>query len=171
MGKDQSLNDIGKGAYAALAEMVAALECDYDRLEGLRDESKDLTDAVEANDDDAAVAARAWLDENGEELKELEDTAGDCKDREDAETRIQDDALSVEVRSDWQGVGETLEPTEFTILLTTGGPAVRIMGELDRNEPSRAWLEVQDWGTPWTRYFDADQDVLLAYSRCFYFGE
>jgi hypothetical protein len=42
---------------------------------------------------------------------------------------------------------------------------------LSNGEPHRAWLEVQDWGTPWTRYFDIEQDTLLAYARCFYFGE
>jgi hypothetical protein len=91
---------------------------------------------------------------------------------EEAQTHIQEDALSIEVRSGWRALGDTLEAEEFNILLTTGGPAVRIRGALDDNrEPSRAWLEVQDWGTPWTRYYDALQEVLLAYARCFYFGE
>ena len=63
------------------------------------------------------------------------------------------------------------KPFEFCILLSTGGPASRIRGELDNGEPCRAWLEVQDWGTPWTQYFDIEQDTLLAYARCFYFGE
>ena len=65
-----------------------------------------------------------------------------------------------------------MEAAEFCILLTTGGPAVRIRGELDEyNEPRRAWLEVQDWFLPWTEYVCADSDVLLNYARCFYFGE
>jgi hypothetical protein len=60
---------------------------------------------------------------------------------------------------------------QFVILLSTGGPASRIQGELSNGEPRRAWLEVQDWGTPWTQYFGIKQDTLLAYARCFYFGE
>jgi hypothetical protein len=91
---------------------------------------------------------------------------------EEAQTRIQEDALLIEVRSGWCALGDTLEAGEFSILIATGGPAVWIRGELDDNrEPSRAWLEVQDWGTPWTRYYDALQEVLLAYARCFCFGE
>jgi hypothetical protein len=82
------------------------------------------------------------------------------------------------LKCDWDREAE-----EFNILLATGGPAVRIVGELDQGEPSRAWLEVQDWFTPWTEYVgttsksdpgmlenQASQDVLLTYARQFYFG-
>lgn len=100
--------------------------------------------------------------------------AGFSFDEDEARQTIQEDALSVEVRSGWQSAGETLTPSEFAILLCTGGPAVRIRGELNEyNEPDRAWLEYQDWGTPWTQYFGNDvndiQDTLLAYAREFYF--
>jgi hypothetical protein len=40
-------------------------------------------------------------------------------------------------------------------------------------EPTRARLETQDWGTPWTEYRGAwggGADVLLAYARQFYYG-
>ncbi len=92
---------------------------------------------------------------------------------ENARTAIEQDALSVEVRSGWiepthNGV---FDATEYCLLLGTGGPAVRIVGELDRGEPTSARLEVQDWGTPWTEHMQADEDVLLTYARCFYFGE
>lgn len=94
-------------------------------------------------------------------------------DRDDAERRIHEDALSVEVRSGWHTPGDgNTAPTEFKILITTGGPAVRIIGELNEHaEPICAWLEVQDWGTPWTEYTNADDATLLAYANCFYFGE
>lgn len=159
---EESLKETGRGAAAAIVGMVAALECDYDRLDELRALKED------AQPNDTAMDA-----DDVEELAELEAAAGECKDREEAETRIQEDALSVEVRSDWHTPHDVAEaPFEFKILLTTGGPAVRIMGELDEHgQPDRAWLEVQDWGTPWTRYFDIEQDTLLAYARCFYFGE
>jgi hypothetical protein len=56
--------------------------------------------------------------------------------------------------------------------LSTGGPALRIRGELDEHkQPDRAWLEYQDWGTPWTQYFDVEQDTLLQFCQVFYFGE
>ena len=160
---------IGAPAYASIAEMVAALNCDYDRLEELRDEVRDYEQTsqtlsqreewAEANPDDAA------------ELKELEEAAGDCEDQDQARERIEEDALSVEVRSGWVTPGSEMTPEDFAILLTTGGPAVRIRGELDEHsEPYRAWLEVQDWGKPWTQYYPADQDTLLTYARCFYFA-
>jgi hypothetical protein len=146
------LKETGRLAYASISEMVAALNCDYDRLEELKD-VEELTES------------------ESEELIDLEKDAGECADREEAEQRIQEDALSVEVRSGWASVGDDLTAEEFCILITTGGPAVRIRGELDENcEPRRAWLEVQNWGTPWTQYFGAEQAVLLDYARCFYFG-
>ena len=93
-------------------------------------------------------------------------------DEEDARQVIQDDPLSVEVRSGWRTLDYTLEAEEFQILLCWGGPAVRIMGELDEyHEPYRAWLEYQDWGTGWTQWVQLGvQDTLLAYAREFYFG-
>lgn len=93
-------------------------------------------------------------------------------DEDEARQAIDEDPLSVEVRSGWETPGERLEPAEFKILLCTGGPAVRIRGELNEHgEPNRAWMEFQDWGTPWTRYLAAEQDVLLSYAQCFHYGE
>lgn len=91
---------------------------------------------------------------------------------ENAERRIQEDALSVEVREGWHTLDTKGELDEYIVLLGTGGPAIRIWGRLGRyNEPESAELQVQDWGTPWTEYRGADQDTLLAYVSCFYFGE
>ena len=90
---------------------------------------------------------------------------------EDAHDRITEDALSVEVRSGWYNPGSLDSgPEEFMILLCTGGPAVRIIGDLDRGSPSRPRLECQDWFTPWTEVFDVDRDVLQTYCEQFYFG-
>lgn len=180
----------------SIRDMVAALDLDFDRLEELRAERTNLTDELEAaadcvryhhNDEldengpeiEHAEYRRCrdelaeWDEENADELEELEAAAGDCSDRDEAEERIQDDALSVEVRSDWHTPGDGSDPTEFQILLCTGGPAVRIMGEMEQGEPSRAWLEYQDWGIPWTERVNqgGDHYALLTYARCFYFGE
>lgn len=108
------------------------------------------------------------LDDDGEDSGDPDETA-----REKARDEIIEDALSCEVRSGWYTPGSADNaPEEFCLLLGTGGPAVRIRGELDQHmEPSRAWLETQDWGMSWTQYFDVSQEVLLAYSRCFYFGK
>lgn len=190
----------------SIKEMVAALNCDYDRLEEARDEIKALDDEryrievgkghwLEAHlprylsaNDLRNNWALAHPDEN-DRLAEIEDDlvplvderaaleaqAGECKDREDAERRIHEDPLEVEVRSGWYAPGTTPEPpAEFLVLLCAGGPAVRIVGDLDEyGVPERARIEYQDWGTPWTEYavYDADKETLLTYCRQFYFGE
>lgn len=175
--------------YSSIVDMLAAVGCDFDRLQELRDEREELaeavTDAEEAHKEaqeartgdidtwhnlkDAREALAAWDEENAEELAELEEAAGDCDDEEDARQRIQEDPLSVEVRSDWASPGEELTAGEFCILLCTGGPAVRIRGELDGGTPCRAWLEYQDWGTPWTQYFEAESATLCEYAGHFFF--
>lgn len=85
---------------------------------------------------------------------------------------IQEDALSVQVRSDWTEPGQKLEPYQFELLLCTGGPAVRIIGTLnEHNEPETAKLEHSDWFKGWTEWHDADEGILLTYSACFWYGE
>lgn len=140
--------------WGTIADLESAASADWDRLEELRDmEPQDLTPSDQ------------------EEIEALTAQVSEYTSREDAEERIQEYPLSVEVRSDWCSPGEELTPGEFCILLCTGGPAVRIMGELDEHrEPCRAWIEYQDWGTPWTQYFGADQGTLVDFCRRFYFG-
>ena len=191
------LQEIGKNAFESIAEMVAALECDYDRLEELREATKELPhgyalDAVVAGyiwthaesdtgsdryESEADATCAAWkhaYPESAEELAALESAAGDCESRDDAEQRIHEDPLSVEVRGEWHTPGASRNGAldEFRILLGTGGPAVRIIGELDQyGQPSKATLQTQDWFLPWTDCRDADEETLLTYCRCFYFGE
>ena len=98
---------------------------------------------------------------------------------DDIRERVQEEALSVEVRAPWYSAGdEAPAPDEFAILITTGGPALRIRGELSaRMEPRRQWLELQDWGTPWAQHIPAVDDrgewsdALAWYVSNFYFGE
>lgn len=94
-----------------------------------------------------------------------------------AREAIQEDPLEVCVRSDWHApnVNNATEPDEYFILLCTGGPAVRLIGELDEHaQPCSARLEYQDWGTRWTRFYDTNSDddaALLTYAQEFYYGE
>ena len=122
---------------------------------------------------------------------------------EAARERILESVLSVEVRSGWYAAGTDLSargmagqaaPAEFRILLTTGGPAAQLCGELNEHgEPETARLEFQDWGTPWTAIdawdlaehgplrdawkaghlaaIESTQAYLLDFARQFYFGE
>lgn len=158
----------------SIAAMVAALNCDFDRLEELREEAEThratIARYAEKMDDWQANAdAQAAL----EELADLEEQAGDHDSEDDAREAIQDDPLSVQVRSGWCSPGEEMDAEDFEILLTTGGPALRIVGELDQyKQPCRAWLEYQDWFTPWTEYHGngVSNDDLLTYCQQFYFG-
>lgn len=172
-----------RGWSETIAQLVAALECDYDRLTELREERADIAgDEERMALGEGREALAAWDEEHGEELKDLIESAtidGDeAKEREHIEQRIQECPLSVQVRGGWYSPGQAHdrigEPEEFEILLSTGGPALRIRGELDEHcEPSRAWLEFQDWGTPWTEFHGEGapaQDTLLTFCRVFYFG-
>lgn len=166
--------DQAAAQYSSIVRMLAAVECDYDRLEELRDERDSYENEELGNLASPEVHRIAWAQENpedAEELTELEDAAGECTDEDEARQVIQEDPLEVQVRSDWSNPGETLEASEFMILLCTGGPAVRIVGELNRGQPCRAWLEYQDWGTPWTQWFGASSDTLCEYASNFFFGE
>ena len=149
-----ALQQIGKNCAECLVEMVAALNCDYDRLAEL----EALGDEIDADDTD--------------EYDSLKKAAGECESREDAETRISEDPLSIELAGTWT-LGTPPTADRALILLGTGGPAVRIVCELDDHmEPHRAWIEAQDWGTPWTQCFNViEQETLLTYCRCFYFSE
>ena len=149
-----NLQSIGASAYASIVQMVERLDPDFwERLEELRD-MEDRTP-----DDDA-------------ELAKMEENREHCEDEDEAREAILEDALSVEVRSDWHTPGDASKDTEYCILLSTGGPASRIVGELNKwSEPGTARLEVQDWFQPWIEYTQADEDTLLAYAQCFYFGE
>lgn len=194
--RDQALAQL-----ESVRALVAALECDYDQLEYLRDEramlADELAEAAECvkyhhdgeldengtdPEHDEFRRCRdelaAWDEENAEELAELIEAAGDCADREEAEQRIHEDALSVEVRSDWHALGSECihgtdnEPAEFRILLCTGGPHVEIRGELQDGEPTRAWLAYCGWGeTMQDLCAPGAEDVLLSYAGAFYFGD
>jgi hypothetical protein len=127
-------------------------ELGVDEMPGTRDEVNDLL--VEAIENET-------LEPDGFEF-----------DEEAAREEIQTSPLSFQVREGWHSPGEAGELEEFEILLSTGGPALRIIGELDAHkQPDRARLQYQDWGTPWTEYFEVERATLLAYCQQFYFGE
>jgi hypothetical protein len=165
----------------SIDNMVGALNVDYARLEELSDELKSLESDVQNADteeekQDALKELAAWRIDNADELRELEEAANGNESEEDAREAIRDDALEVQVRSGWYDPlsgAEGDDPAEFYILLCTGGPAVRIMGWLAADcGPTRAWIEYQDWGTPWAEASGIiSQDVLLQYCQQFYFGE
>ena len=139
-----------------------------------------MTDKYEG----ARENAQGWYDS----IKEMVAALGDRRSNgdehsEDAERTIHESVLSVEVRSDWYtptGCALAAKPTEYRILLTTGGPALQLTGTLNEHgEPETAELQMQDWGVPWQVFWpgtqmatlDEERETLLTFARCFYFGE
>ena len=180
MSEEDRAKDQAKSQLESIREMLAAVSVDYDRLEELKEE---LTDAHEAEGNptpfdgwlkEMVENEDGTLQEAAQELNDLNAAAGDCASEDDARQRIQEDPLSVQVRTGWYTPGtENPEAEEFEILLCTGGPAVRIVGRLDMHGgPDDARLEYQDWGTPWRDYYEPGiGETLLEYARHFWFGE
>ena len=113
-----------------------------------------------ATDTERAVSqAKAQLEGIMELVAALETDNDDA--REEASQAIREDALSA-------GAVKSYE-----ILLACGGPAVRIVGNLDvYDEPEDAALQCQDWLTPWTDVATTKEEdaALLRYAKQFYFG-
>src|ERR1035437_4802354 len=129
---------------AKAAPKTAAPRVEEDKLASAKaqgqaqfDSIKQMVEALDATDRTGLEGSHEW----------------DRK-REAAEQTIHEDALSVQVRSGWYQLGAAIEdtgPFEYEILLCTGGPACRIVGDLsEHGEPETARLEVQDWFQPWT---------------------
>jgi hypothetical protein len=106
--------------------------------------------------------------------------AGNDREIDAATEEITGSVLSVMVRDGWRNPCDTMGATdteEYEILLTTGGPALRIYGRLDHGEPDAdPIIQWQDWGTPWTDWWPEDRDVpykdtLREFACCFWFGD
>ena len=99
--------------------------------------------------------------------------SNDYNQQDELRESILNNALSVEFRSGWYSSPEDEKKAEeFRILLAWGGPALRIIGELDDYGPVNPKLQFQDWGTPWTDFeiTENQQDALNWFCNCFYFG-
>ena len=129
-------------------------------------------------DDQGLGNARAWATEIRKMVADLHraEEADDDRAMDSARERITESALSVEVRSGWYSPGcddDRKKPEEGCILLSTGGPALRIRCNLDEyGYPSDAIMEHQDWGTPWIEYHpgSADAKDILYFASQFWFG-
>ncbi len=110
--------------------------------------------------------------EEREELDRLKAAAGDCESEEDARMQIDEDPLSVEVRSGWETIHEELKPREFRIILCTGGPHVELQGDLDSYQQPDSVRVIYSWGESGEYFPDGEECyALLTYCRQFYFGE
>lgn len=121
----------------------------------------------------AIANAEAWL----ETIKGLAGRMAQDEDSaEAAREEAQDSALSVMVRDDWRVAGDTAKggAEEYAVLLTTGGPALRIYGALNMHGEPDEWphLQWQDWGEPWTDYpLGEEREAVCTFLSAFYFGE
>ena len=120
--------------------------------------------------------ARAQLSSITEIMKNYAEAIDDDNQNmlEALETEIHEGPLSIQVRSGWASTPEDFEAEEYEILLCTGGPAVRIIGEFDeyKQPDGSVVIQHQDWGTPWTTlHTSVEEDTaLLEYAQKFYFG-
>ena len=134
----------------------------------------------------AAYAAYSWLTNDNREGNDLTRDArsllremnwdGEDFDRfaEKVEEQCREQPLSVSIRDGWYAPGDHPEPEEYEILLATGGPAVRITGNLGRwNEPCLAEIQGQDWFTPWESIetTSEDDEALRWFASLFYYGD
>lgn len=88
------------------------------------------------------------------------------------EQEARESILCVEVRSEWHSPGGFSGPEQFSLLLSTGGPALRLTGGLDQHcTPRRCWLEYQNWFTPWTEYHGGTSESLQWFAGLFWYGE
>lgn len=161
--------DNAKAWFASIVEMVDALRADT---------TKDSIPTSYIDADDASIEDEDWRNS-----LQRDRWAEDIGDEDARRQRILESVLSVEMRSGWYSLTDYKNRrAEFNILLSTGGPALRLIGELDDSgEPETARLEWQDWGTPWTVLGRSDYpatlaseliaEYLLDFARQFYFGE
>lgn len=121
-------------------------------------------------DTNALDQARAQLDSILDMVERYNTPTGN----DEVFDEIQADPLEITVRSNWEGVGKSMRPAEYRILLCTGGPAVMLTGELDDFlQPASVRLEYQDWFLPWARYplTQEQSNACMTYANCFYYGE
>ena len=137
----------------------------------LRREKKQMEDDLHSESQ-----ARAKLADIVEMMAALKDAGDDDKKRDDAQQTIDESILECAIRLGWHQIGKPEDADkEFMLLLCTGGPAVRVRGELDQyNNPENVVIEHQDWFTLWQEFTgltDVEEKALLNYACQFYFGE
>ena len=123
------------------------------------------------------------IKENYRNYKKAESN-DDYEAQDEIREQAQNEALSVEFRSGWSSNPGEMKPEEFKILLSTGGPACQVKGNLDQyKQATDIEIQYQDWGTPWeplqlnSTYADespnitSDYEALEWFCNCFYFGE
>ena len=150
---EEKLQEIGASAYESIEDLIFA--------------GRVAQDGADADVPVERLAALKYSEED-----ETVDFEGARLDAEDLRERVLEDPLEILVRTEWHAIGAAdVRPDSYQILLSTGGPATRIVGGLDEHgEPTSATLEAQDWFQPWTAYRGGDREVLEEYAGHFCFA-
>lgn len=139
------------------------------------DEENHASDNAEAHIAGWVEAYAGYLKLSEGETDEVTFDGEAFTDATELSNRVQEGALSVEVRGGWHApTEEETGPCEFQILVTTGGPAFRVIGELDlHNQPMSVRAEHRDWGTPWTEVAltNEEQEAVDWFAGLFYYGD
>jgi hypothetical protein len=162
--------DTESSARQARAQLDTLIEM-VDRLNHLQECDGD--EDCELDRDTILGGVNIWSG-NDVSPEEFETFKEQYHDDEDAGRAIDEDPLSLQVRSEWHSPGDSGEDDEFEILLCTGGPAVRIVGEFGyMHQPEKARIQHQDWFKPWedlstTR---AEEEAMVTFASHFYWGD
>src|SRR6516165_543890 len=124
-----------KGYYTECPKIVAAALAKAESGNSAEKESTEKEDDLKH----AKEQGQAQYDS----IEEMVAGLGDDEKSEEARDAIMQDPLSVLVREGWHEPGKDAgAPQEFEILLSTGGPAVRLIGTLDdHGEPDSVRLQ------------------------------
>lgn len=119
---------------------------------------------------------QAWQTLDAGEVESVTIDGQEFTDTDEVSDYVQEMPLSVTVRDGWREPGLTNEdgPEEYEILLSTGGPAIRVYGRMGRfSQPETATLQGQDWFTPWqnTETSDDEDEAIKWFAEQFYYGE
>jgi hypothetical protein len=170
----ESAEEIGKRFQVELKEVIAMPETE----KNIQTQANEYADCAIANIQemlDALHHAQSGCTEEGCPAGKDAECPEDWHNEDAARQRIEEDALCVEVRSDWHTPceeGNNTDSGEYNILLTTGGPAARIIGDHESGQPTTARFEWQDWGIFWTKAQTTTEQnaAILEYAQCLYFG-
>ena len=132
----------------------------------------DIEEIAWANHASPSFIIKAFLALHSENLAYLEYKEEIKEEIDSDEVREYLETIPLEVSRRY--CPNTGEATGYSILLCTGGPAVRIIGDLGGyDEPENAEIQGQDWGTPWEylRMTEEEETALNWFVNLFHFGE
>lgn len=155
-----------------MAHTATATKLDH-ALQNVRGHLENLVDLAACHEcmtDEGRPADLTW-EQRRLLIKELGFTGDNWTDTAEAIEQWADGIpLSLLFRSDWFSTAQEAETAEFELLLSTGGPALRIIGAVTDGELQDPVMQMQDWGTPWIDVDtnDAEDSAMAWFISCFH---